>query len=806
MKAKPSPPKTLPELEAAARAEAKYGRYKEAIAAFKELLKRERRPAWEAELAQAYLGRARQVADKGMYPEAALLWENHAKLGPGAAISEEYLFWLARAGQPIKLAQTLGALPEAAADTPTARQVAETVAILALDNDKPLAALPKDHAIVRQRPAMRQAIVAYGAGRAAEAEEALRSIPSRSPYRNARTLLKALLALPTDRAAAALLERLEADSVCRSLGQALRRAVAADPPDLDAYPRLPARQQALINALNGYGKARANLLRDAHKTIAAKSPKSQLEAALKYRAELGAEASRRFCLAVLIAYPEGIPLFERAFGKLTPFETHRIRALNAETQGEPPVASRHWQRCVEELRQRPEGRREPLTQAAIHRHVATMAAGPAPDVAIEALEQSLELDPDDKPSYLQLIALHEELGEPKPAQAWLDQFLARLPRDPEALALAMKSAHRRKAFKKAAGYAKTLLEIDPINSPARRFLLDAHLGHARKQLKSGRADLARLELAQAQALDPQGRNPAPRFVAGLVACAEGERERGGKLLREARALAGGGVAAQFQFAMETLMAGQDLTSLSRLAGGLDKNAVPDKPEFLVLAKTLGQYRAEAKPTLASALQKLKPLLKKGFKQAELSEEDCFGLCQSFADAALYDLVAECAKQGSRQALFAPPGLAYFEVLANCKGDATKLNTRDESLLHFAINRAKQASDRRAIALIDNFLRKFEDSLDDGYPGSGGFPMPPGMEIPPELAQLGPIKMVQFIEQIAAIDAMDRRELLEYLAGDGSAQRFKGMTETQLLDRATEKALADLGVDPAIFANLPPFGG
>ncbi len=421
MKAKPSPPKTLPELEAAARAEARYGRHKEAIAAFKELLKRERCPAWEAELAEAYLGRARQVAGKGMYQEAALLWENHAKLDPGGAAAEEYLFWLARAGQPAKLAQALGALPESATNTPTARQVAETVAILALDNDKPQAALPKDHAIVRQLPAMRQAIAAYAQGRAAEAGEALRSIPSRSPYRNVRTLLQALLALPTDRAAAlALLDRVEADSVCRSLGLALRQAVASDPPDLDIYSRLPARRQAVVNALNGYDKARANLMRDAHKAIAAHSPKAQLEAALKYRAELGAEASRRFCLAVLVAYPEGIPLFERAFGKLTPFDTYRLRALNAEVEGEPSVASRHWQRCAEELRQRPEGQREPLTQAAIHRHVAAMAAGPAPDVAIEALEHSLHLDPDDKPSYLQLIALHEELGEPKLAQACLD--------------------------------------------------------------------------------------------------------------------------------------------------------------------------------------------------------------------------------------------------------------------------------------------------------------------------------------------------------------------------------------------------
>ena len=803
-------PKTLPELETAARAEIKYGRYKEAIAIYKDLLKRERRPDWEAALAETYLSRARQVAGKSMHQEAALLWENHAKLRPGVGPSEEYLYWLGRAGQPAKLAQAAGVLPDAVARTPAGRQAVETVALMALENEKLLGQLPSEHAIVRQRPSLRQAIAAYRAGHDAEAEECLKGIPSRSPYRNARTLLKALLALPTDRAAAAaLLDRVEADSVCRSFARALRQAVATDPPELEGYLQLPARQQAVINALNGYDKTRVNLLRDAQKAVAARAPKSLLETALKYRAELGETASRRFCQAALIAYPEGIPLFERAFGKLPPFEAHRIRALSLESEGDPATASRHWTRCIDELKQRPEGQREPLTQAAIHRHVARMAAGPAPEVAIEALEDSLALDPDDRQSYLLLISLHEELGDPKAAQAWLDELLKRFPRDPEALSMAMKAANRRKAFKKAAGYAKTLLEIDPINSQARKLLLDAHLGHARKQLKAGRVEAARKELEQARALDTQGRDPAPLFVAGLAACGEGNLVQGGKLLREARALAGGGVAAQFQFAMEILLAGQDLNALSRLASGPDKGYVADKPELLALVKSIGQYRHEGKPNLGAALRKLAPLLKKSFKQAELSEEDCFGLCQGFADAGLYDLVAECAKQGLRRSPFAP-GLSYFEALAKCKGDAAKLKPRDAFRLHSAIQHAQRSGDRRAAALIGNFLRKFEESLpdeDEDYLDFDGFPMPPGMGIPEELAGIDPIKLVRFIEQITELETMGRQELIEFLsAGGQSPTRFKTMSEQQLFERAADKIIGELGIDRETLANLPIFGG
>ncbi|MEA2078543.1 MAG: hypothetical protein U9P00_01565, partial [Pseudomonadota bacterium] len=42
------------------------GRFREAVADFKDLLKQERRPAWVESLAKAYAGRARGLADKGM--------------------------------------------------------------------------------------------------------------------------------------------------------------------------------------------------------------------------------------------------------------------------------------------------------------------------------------------------------------------------------------------------------------------------------------------------------------------------------------------------------------------------------------------------------------------------------------------------------------------------------------------------------------------------------------------------------------------------------------------------------------------
>ncbi len=246
------------------------------------------------------------------------------------------------------------------------------------------------------------------------------------------------------------------------------------------YPASAGRRRQL----QGCGKAQRALLRDIRKAGQAKGVQPLLELVMRHRAEFGETFSRRFCLASLPGCPPAIPLYERAFGPLSPFERERYQALHAELNRDYPQAGVHWQCCLEHLQAASGGVQEPLTEALIHRHIAELATLDVPRIAIDHLEKSLKVDPDDKPTYLHLIKLYERLEEAKTAQIWLNRALEQYPKDPEVLILAMQSAQRRKAFKQVVAYAKTLLDIDPINRQARRFLLEAHLAHARKLLKS----------------------------------------------------------------------------------------------------------------------------------------------------------------------------------------------------------------------------------------------------------------------------------------------------------------------------------
>jgi len=64
-------------------------RFKEAVELFKQLVRQDPRPEWREALADAYGGRARALAGKGMFKEAVMVLEN--TLTPAGLLREPYL-------------------------------------------------------------------------------------------------------------------------------------------------------------------------------------------------------------------------------------------------------------------------------------------------------------------------------------------------------------------------------------------------------------------------------------------------------------------------------------------------------------------------------------------------------------------------------------------------------------------------------------------------------------------------------------------------------------------------------------------
>ena len=81
----------------------------------------------------------------------------------------------------------------------------------------------------------------------------------------------------------------------------------------------------------------------------------------------------------------------------------------------------------------------------------------------------------------------------------------------------------RSAYKKAVGFARRVLTLDPINQPVRQRMIELQLAYARKQMRSGRADLAGKALSQAAEWERPDAPSAPlRIGQALVAMHGGQ--------------------------------------------------------------------------------------------------------------------------------------------------------------------------------------------------------------------------------------------------------------------------------------------
>lgn len=688
-------------------------RFKEAIATCKEALKSRPNPPLEQVLAQAYQGRALEVAAKGMFPEAIMLWENQAKITGQTLWQPCYVNWLLAAGQYNKLASQADTLTAALTPCGMARPVLETLALLALNDSKLLAQLPADHPIVKHQPVLLKALNAYTRREDGVLEDCLQQIPSRSPYREVRTLLKGLLTLETDRSAGlATLSRIATDSVIHPLVEHLIRQTSEHGIDPRSYGQLENKLQTLLNKLNGYGKHQLDLIRNLKKINPDSSERILFEFALNNRQALGEESARRYCHALLSTYPDGFKLYERHFGALPTLEKLRQKALALESSLGLRDAIWVWQDYIAELRkqQRDEdAAHNDLVEAIIQRYCFRLTGSDHSRRTLKFLIKSLELDPLDKDSYSHLISGLRK-SDPKESLAWLDKALEHFPKDLDFLTQAMHAATERGAFKKAVGYARAILDIDSLNSTARECMIESRLGHARKQIQTGRLDLAQQEIAAAADLDVHGRNSSIFYLGGIIAILSGDAERGNGLLQQGACVDRSPLVAELRFSIERIELGLTNRGKNKYPSFVDKKYQPDRADLQALARKLAGIPKKLWPALHKALATLQPVILRGTKAGQTSEDDLAELCQSLAAVEDYTCLRRVCKSFDYRMVMLSVTLGFYQVLAECKGEPSRLSLAESTRLAFLKMLAANNNDERGAKLITQFMGRYYSGL------------------------------------------------------------------------------------------------
>jgi tetratricopeptide (TPR) repeat protein len=733
---RPAAPGVAPSLAASARQALAAGRHREAVELHKELLKQERRPEWVDGLAASYAGRAQELTAKGMFAEALVVWRNRAKLCDRPLAEGPYIDCLLRAGEhdtALRLLTTEGS-SAAAGDLET-----RLAAVVLVSPESALSHLAADCPLLRHRGAALAAISACSRGDRTELDERLRAIPFSSPYRDLRFILKALLAVGDDPAQAAdLIARVGGEGPFARLAAIVRAAIQPGGGWLTAMRGLDDEGQRLLLDLKGCPESRRPLLFEVAELARLEVPPAPVRVLdLLLRRSRGLPASAaRLCRRLLPFADQRLADYRAAFGPLAEVERDCILARAGEIRHDGNAGSRHWLRAAALLSPTTAS---PLQAALILRHLFAAVVPPesAPQIDSEPLswlERSLELDPDDRATYLQLIRIHRRQKNLKAARATVDVALTRFADDPAVLLEAVETALAGNAFKKAVTLAKRLLELDPINLRVRALIGQAHLSHARKQIRLSRPDAAGREIDLAeQWLTSPGERSLGKLLRGL--CADSAPATG--LLREAAGELGGGLFAAFQLLLESHRVGTGAAGVLRRAG-VELSGMPLPGEVLAIVQGLNDLGQADQRWLAAILEPLRAPLKRA-AVADFSESERISICETFLRQDENALLAAYAGVGLKRSP-ARPVFVYF--VARAKQRSTffvMLSENDQLALERALEAARAEGDERTVLRIGELMRSGgffggadpDDFDDDPFAGDdeegdalGGLPLDP----------------------------------------------------------------------------------
>jgi hypothetical protein len=231
-------------------------------------------------------------------------------------------------------------------------------------------------------------------------------------------------------------------------------------------------------------------------------------------------------------------------------------------------------------------------------------------------------------------------------------------------AAATEAAVARRSFKKAAGYAERLLRLDPINSTARRVLIQAHLAHARKLTAAGRL-ISRARSTEAAGLEREGaRSGVVQMGWGMMETLAGRVEEGEALIAQGLQLAGGGVLAYFKWVVEAMRLKLDPERQGVFQQRLTESVGLGKAEVLALIGLVNSFVAEDVKGLDQALDRLLTPLTSAARQ-DYSEEEMRAICECWHRAGHYGLL-ETYTEAALKRWEHRPLFVYYQVFARAR--------------------------------------------------------------------------------------------------------------------------------------------
>lgn len=683
----------------------KAGHYKEAIELYKKLWQESDDAKWRQQLAYCYLQRAISFADRGMIKEALVLWDNYIQYAEAPFEAyDQYIVWLIQVNNKPRLESALSQLSVKQIDKEYL-QLASLLGFLMLTEYPEFQQyLPQESVFITHFTCVQAAMQACQTGEEEIVTASLKQLPYRSAFRDFRTLLNAILIAENSIECLVRLDKITADSPYSYVARLLFSCSLEGTELASELLSFSHKQRQLIANIKGFTKKQYDFVEQLVSQQGRLSDKSKLNLAIKFQALCGSKLTQHFCQATLATYPAGRRDFKKFFSAPNKFEENRVKALQLEKEGQGYDAEFYWQQCVNILKK--EGAENDLKIALIFRHLAKQL--PEGDDQAELIVDSLQYDPDDRESYLQVLVFYgryqHSLNDYK---QWLSRAIDKFPQDIEILTLAINTAVANKAFKKACQYAKKILTFDVLNTFAKDILFSSHLAHAKKLVKEKKYHLLDNEIKQAEKLN-LGKTYAQKIqlMRGIACFVSQDKGQGLQLMTEAlEKLNADPVNMHFQAAMEAQLSGLPVTTILK-ALPTTKQSVLSAQDLAKLIQQLKAYMVDDDQQILihKALEKIKPTLKKSILAQDYDEELLISLCQILDDLNHFELLRYCVKLAWQERM--TPFGVYYKIYSEVSGLPERLTKSHISSLEINREQAFESKDNRAMVLTDALLNAY----------------------------------------------------------------------------------------------------
>jgi hypothetical protein len=691
-------------LEQQALSQLNSGNYKEAIGLYKQLWGMSDDKNHQKQIAYCYLQRASSFAQRGMIKEALVLWDNYTQFAKAPYDAyDHYISWLIQANNKAKIQEALKLLSADQLDKQYP-ELAVLLGFLILTNHPEYQQdLPQDSAFIAHLMIAQVALQAYQEENKIALNEALKQLPYRSAFRDFRSLLAGVQSFPEtiEQVSAKIPET----SPYFSTAQLLLACTLNGSELIQALTKFSHKQRRLIAEIKGFDKKQQKFIESLIQNQGRLNDKIKFNLVIQNQVLCGSDLAHRFCQATLASYSAGRRDFNKHFTEISTFEKNRLKALICERENDEYNAEHHWRLCINELLNADTDSRQKI--ALILRHIATRLPSDS-EYHNQLLIESLQYDDQDLPSYLKILRYFSHYEEDiKDYKQWLKQTIEKFPQNIEVLSLAINTATRNKAYKKATQYAAKILKIDPLNTFAKDILFSSHLAHARRMIQAKKYPLAEKEIKQAEKLKLGKKYLAQtELMHGLFSFASQDKNQGLKLIAEAlNKVHTDPVNAHLQATMEALLTGLPVASILK---GLSpaKGHLLTEQELSAVIKQLDHYGKEPdnQSLLHKAIEKIKPALKASLSQQSYDEELLLSLCETLDAINAFEMLRHCVKVSIDK--WKTPIWRYYHIYAERNGRAESCTDLHIYRLEDAREQAYKDNDKRATLLIGAFIERY----------------------------------------------------------------------------------------------------